>query len=403
VKSKVVGAICIALVASIVALVAIMGGLRQQAFVLGETDQIVDDWPGRVFWLDNDTTVFVGEFERPGQGGFGYDIDRAKLYLWRLGRQPRAYATDRWPRLSGSGGSYICAANGRIGYALEPRRAEMGPLPARWRAPSRTLSTSQEITLAWKQKIAEGAPGQEIERERVMLRATADGEIRYPINQDEAPLVHTNLRDCEDYSDDRKNGRIWVRSYDQQYYLDFRGGETLKSGYVERFLLEGADGSNPKVFSGPFDHLREYCVGAPSWESSFVLYDCAHGMTDESRAERALTIYRVNAPSGKLIETRVDNTEALWGIDVARYKNGYVIASTAAASPNWRKYQGIYIVSDQTSDIQKPKLLVRGAFKEPAVSPDGCRVAVLRSHRTPNKFRSLSNLVVIDLCRTQER
>jgi hypothetical protein len=374
--------------------------LIRPRFVLGETKEVVDDLRHGVFWLSTDTLVFVGQNDRPGQGGFDNRLDRAKIYIWRLGQTPRPYAVDRWPSMSGDGESYVCASNGKIAYSLSPVEVEKHVLSVKLDGTPIPPEQRVKVALSWREKIAEGPPGQETEKVRVVPRYTKSGELRFPINQEEDGLSSLRTKDCEDYTDDRKIGRIWARSADKKFYLDF--GRQGRAGwdYVEGFSLESADGVRQQEFSGPFDHLRDYCVDTPSWEQSFVLYDCAHGWNDETRAEKFLSVYRVDAPSAKIIETRITNSETLWGADIARYKSGYVIAADAAPSSNSGKYQGLFLVGDQ-AEAGTPRRILHGVFGKPAVSPDGCRVAVFRAHRTPNKFRTLSTLVVVDLCKAE--
>jgi len=375
--------------------------LIQPRFVLGETKEVVDDLRHGVFWLNADTLVFVGQDEQPGQGGFDNGLDRAKIYLWTLGQAPRPYAVDRWPSMSGDGESYVCASDGKIAYSIGPVEVEEHVLSVKLDGTTIPPEKRRKIALSWKEKIAEGPPGRETERVRVVPQYTKSGELRFPINQKEDGLSSLRTKDCEDYTDDRKMGRIWVRSADNKFYLDFGRQGEAGWNYVEHFALEPEDGSWQQEFSGPFDHLREYCVDTPSWEQSFVLYDCAHGWNDETRDEKFLHVYRVDAPSAKIIETRIANSETLWGADIARYRRGYLIAADAAPSSNFEKYQGLFLVGDEV-EAGAPRRILHGVFGKPTISPDGCRAAVLRAHRTPNKFRTLSNLVVVDLCKVEK-
>jgi hypothetical protein len=370
------------------------GETAPPSYVLGATKEIVSDISDGVYWLDNSTVVFVGEDERATQGGF--DLSRAKIYIWRLGQVPRTYATDRWPLANGVEQSYVCAAKGRIRYSAGPvefqkfratTRRDGSPLPS---------TAYPFINLSSQQEVFEGPPGAEVRRRRVLLSYTKLGDIRYPLNQSPVNL-RIGHRDCDDYIDDRMIGRVWVRSYNKQYYLDFGDQEAPIHDGFKSIILREARSDKIREFRSDGFRVGVSCVDSPSWEQSFILSDCDHGWDDGSRSLKYMTIYRIDPARHAIQAIKIENSPALWGAHVVRYKHGYFAASTASPSGDAERYEGLYVVSSG-----KLSKIYSGSYRNPSMSPDGCRVAVLALRRSANKYRPIANLVVVDLCKAME-
>jgi hypothetical protein len=367
------------------------------SYVVGETELIVDNRAHEVTWLDDQTVVFVGEDKKPGQTAFDYGPGRAKIQVWRLGEAPSAYAADRWPTLVGDARTYVCAADGQIRYAVAPLEIEKGTATAQFDGKPLSPTSTRDLVLSWKQKILQGPLGHEVEAWRSMPAYSLRGQIRFPVNAPGGGGVGgVASRDCDHYADARMDGRLWAPNRRKTAYLDMGAQGEFGIGDLPRFTLESADGATRTVFEGPFDHIVSRCLDTPAWEDSFILYNCSHGWNDETRAAKVLTVYRLDVARRALEPTAIQNSPVLWGADIGRYRDGYFVAANAAPSDEPERHAGLYVVRDG-----KPERLLAGRYHAPSVSPDGCRVAVLREHTPPGAFAPLANLVVVDLCQVE--
>lgn len=367
-------------------------------YVLGETKLIVDNQAHKVTWLDAQTVVFVGEDLKPQQTGYDYSLGRTRIYVWRLGEGPQAYAANRWPVISGDGRSYVCAAEGQILYAIAPLQTEKGAMTTDLDGRPLPSTGNHEVVLSWKQKIMQGALGHEAEAWRSMPAYNLRGEVRFPVNAPGGGGVDgVASRDCDHYADARMDGRMWAPNHRKTAYLDMGGQREFGIGDLPRFTLESANGATRKVFTGPFDHIVSRCLDTPAWEDSFILYNCDHGGNDETRIAKTLTVYRLDVARQTLEPTVIENSPVLWNADIGRYRDGYFIATDAGSGEEAERFAGFYLVRDG-----KPQRILAGEYQEPSMSPDGCRVAVLRQHTPAGAFAPLSNLIILDLCKVEE-
>jgi hypothetical protein len=367
------------------------------SYVVGEAELLVDNRAHQVTWLDDQTVVFVGEEKRPDQAAFDYGLDRARIHVWRPGQEPRAYATDRWPAMSGDARTYVCAADGQIRYAIAPLRTERGVATASFDGKPLGPTSHRDLVLSWKQKILQGALGHEVEAWRSMPAYSLRGAMRFPVNAPGGGGVGgVASRDCDHYADARMDGRLWAPNRRKTAYLDMGAQGEFGVGDLPRLTLESADGAARTVFEGPFDHIVSRCLDTPAWEDSFILYNCSHGWNDETRAAKVLTVYRLDVARRTLEPTAIENSPVLWGADIGRYRDGYFIAANGAPSQEPGRSAGLYIVRDG-----KPVRLLAGRYHAPSLSPDGCRVAVHREETPLGAVAPLANLVVVDLCRAE--
>ncbi|MBN8907400.1 MAG: hypothetical protein J0H99_12390, partial [Rhodospirillales bacterium] len=329
------------------------------------------------FWLDDRTLVFGGaEDDLPDNaeitdslapGNVQFPENKAHLYTWVMGEQPRVYRPEAWPAPGSQFFSnYFCAADGVLTYSQEPF---IGKGSGRWRVVSGPLGAEAPA----------GVMEHHSELGWSLINLSTNG-VGKRCDQYNAPWI-------------AERSHPWSISYDRKIILDRgkREFEPWKYAPVnpnpERpFKLVSLPDRKETPVIGVDPHWVT-CVQTPSWERTFVAWACPIGSGAE--AVKQFPIWKIH-PDGHA--TRTDFTPGQLGtLYLIPFRDGY---DFIAYGTHERGYSdaGLYTILKG-----KPERLLAGRFKSLALSPNGCLDAL----SDENNFEfdgTRKHVIILDLC-----
>lgn len=305
-------------------------------------------------WLDDNTIVYQG---LPPEAKY---YSQRKLYLWRLGSEPRLYQPDRWP-IGDPVMAYMCADKGKIYLSVgEVTFDEVA-------APPSGKGSTNAIPIGARAPILSGPLGKERPGERHIFWLNDKLQRIAPTSHGWGGRGSLAGHNCDDLVDPNMIGRVWGANYSGKAYLEFK-----RTGSTPIF-------SNDLVFTSlttgfrreiHLDQQVEFgCEETPAWDDSFFITDCSAGWDDETRAMPFREGRRI-MPDGAVTLIRIPNGPRVWGADVVPYRDGYIVAGTGSVSRQPNDYGGVYLF-----DGRKLSKRLKGQFRVAAVSPSGCRAA----------------------------
>lgn len=306
---------------------------------------------GRIAWLSNSQLVFPGiPTGREGTPPSSHD-----LYLWSLEGPARLLL----PRTHNP-----CAHAGRI-------HAWQSPKPA---------------------------PGRKAQVPRPVVLSAPDFQARpvepgggWPMVSDENTcfrvLLPTSLR-----------GLRWLLLSRQDGFLDLGPNDHRPHPQQPVLHLNGA--LRRRDTGLRLDLPTSLTVSRTAWDGSYLLYDYNLQPEDLSRWQQSnsLTIWRLDPRRrGKPLTVPAGPWVAIGGGTIQFFPSraGLLITSNNFARGGAPGDAGAYLLPPRG----QPLRLERGLVEDPALSPDGCRLAYAHQlHLAANLAQARKRLVVVDLC-----
>lgn len=302
----------------------------------------------RIYWLDADTLAFAGRLRS----------DTAhSLYLWTPGETPRAYRPALWANETAVWRSQFCASDGSLYLSAAP------PRPT-------------EVTGRVAYDGLVGPPDQEVRTTFHSFRASIaiPGAVQEPVGLTPqnampfAPLLIRSGIDCDERFDPAMVGLEWAETYPGKSYIVFdRDPKTLR--YTNARLRRPNGGEQPLPIR---DGLTQpSCIQRTPWNGRVLAWSCVVSMSPEADVPGFRhTVWDMDPDTGEIVKTDLPNSPVTRSLDVLPTRAGLYFASDSG----WEHDAGgLHRLVDG-----RLEQVLSGDFSGVAVSPDGCRIALVR-------------------------
>jgi hypothetical protein len=329
--------------------------------------------PNDVFWLDNRALVFAGAengpepwpWPKPDASQVLFPDAKARIYIWRMGEEPRVYQPAKWPkRGTRLHQNYLCAAGGKITYSSDG------------------FAENQAVP------IMTGSPGKE--RPASMTFVTRNLQY-FPFEFRTTDLELVN-RSCDQIFAPKMAGHRWVPSHSEAVALDFGPVGQPEMAPVPLTIASLTGEKNVPVRGVDPNAIVARCTSTLPWEDDFVVWGCPDTW---KKHPEVISVWKIRK-DGSSERTDIHVGHLILN-NLLPFRNGYYlwVTGTKGDEPGTTTQgAGLYLVrGGQLHQI------LSGFMMEPrAISPDGCLAAFAKNTALyAISFRQ--HLVVYDLCK----